>query len=158
MEQKSFFKFYIAGPLKFESTRMYLDKIEETLTRSGFSTWSPYKDAGILSNEDLKSPEKIKATLEKDIIAFRDCDGAIFLLDGYHIGTIFELGYAYCLAKNTKKDFILVGIYTTVRGKETLDSMIKFCFEDTGSIVTSLSELEELLIQIHKSQEGIKND
>jgi len=151
MEKKSSFTFYVAGPLKYESTRTYLDKIEEVLLRNGFSTWSPYKDAGILSNEDLKNPEKIKTVLEKDIAAFKDCNGAIFFLDGYHVGTIFELGYAYYLTKNAKKDFILIGLYTTIRGVENLDSMIKFCFEDTGSIVTSLSELEDLLLRINKS-------
>jgi nucleoside 2-deoxyribosyltransferase len=145
MEQRISLKFYIAGPLKFESTRIYLDKIEEILIKNGFGAWSPYKDAGILTGEDLKNPEKVKAVLEKDIIAFHECDGAIFLLDGYYVGTIFELGYAYYLAKNVRKSFILIGVYTTVRGKETLDSMIKFCFEDVGLIVTSLSELEEYL-------------
>jgi nucleoside 2-deoxyribosyltransferase len=145
MEQKAVLKFYIAGPLKFESTRKYLDAIEETARKSGFATWSPYKDAGILTNEDLKDPEKVKTVLEKDIEAFHECDGAIFLLDGYHVGTIFELGYAYYFAKNIKRDFILIGVYTTVRGKENLDSMIKFCFQDKGTVVTSLSELEELL-------------
>ncbi len=153
MKQSTFFKFYIAGPLKFESTRTYLDKIEEIVARNGFATWSPYKDAGILSSEDLKRPEKVKAVLEKDIAAFHECDGAIFLLDGYHVGTMFELGYAYYLARNIRKDFILIGIYTTVRGKESLDSMIKFCFQDVGLVVTSLSEVEEYLVKMRKEKE-----
>jgi nucleoside 2-deoxyribosyltransferase len=139
------FKFYLAGALKFESVRTYLEKIENILNKKGIAIWSPYKDAGILTNKDLKNPQKVKEVLEKDIVAFHECDGAIFLLDGYHVGTIFELGYAYYLAKNVKKDFILIGIYTTVRGKNSLDSMIKFCFEDKGIIITSLAELEEII-------------
>lgn len=150
-EENASFKFYIAGPLKFESTRIYLDKIEEIVKRYGFDTWSPYKNAGILSREDLKNPQKVKEVLEKDILAFEECDGAIFLLDGEHTGTIFELGYAYSIAKNKRKDFPLIGVYTTVRGKESLDSMIRFCLEEKGLVVTSLSELEKFLDNFRKT-------
>jgi len=151
MTENKILKFYIAGPLKFESARIYLDQIENILRKNGFDIWSPYKDAGILSNEDLKDVNKVKKVLERDIIAFHECDGAIFFLDGYHTGTIFELGYAYYFARNVKKDFILIGIYTTVRGKHSLDSMIKFCFEDKGVIVTSLSELEKVIVNIRNT-------
>ena len=149
--EKRKFKFFIAGPLKFESTRFYLDRIEEIARKNGFQTWSPYRDAGILSEEDLKNPQKIKEVLEKDIIAFDECNGAIFLLDGEHIGTIFELGYAYYIARNKRKDFLLIGVFSNIRGKEALDSMVKFCFEEKGVIVSSLSELENFLIKFKKT-------
>jgi nucleoside 2-deoxyribosyltransferase len=141
-------KFYIAGPLKFESTRMYLDQIENLVLELDFNTWTPYKDAGILTNKDLKNPEKVKKVLEQDIVAFQECDGAIFLLDGYHTGTIFELGYAYYFARNIRPEFILIGIYTTIRGQETLDSMVRFAFQDVkrGYLVTSLQELKKILL------------
>lgn len=138
-------KFYIAGALKYESTRRYLDEIEKIVKDCGYATWSPYKDAGILSNEDLKNPKKVREVLEKDVIAVHECDGAIFLIDGYYTGTIFELGYVYYYARNVKTDFILIGLYTTIRGKSTMDSMIKFCFEDRGIILSSLEELEKYL-------------
>ena len=141
-------KFYIAGALKYESTRKYLDEIERTTKECGFETWSPYKDAGILSNEDLKDPQKVKEVLEKDVIAVHECDGAIFLIDGYYTGTIFELGYVYYYTRNVNKDFILIGLYTTVRGKATMDSMIKFCFEDRGVVLSSLDELKEYLLKL----------
>jgi len=146
---KKKFRFYIAGPLKFESSRMFLDKIEEIVRKYGFDTWSPYKDAGLLSDKDLRDPQRVKEVLEKDIQAFDECDGAIFFLDGEHSGTIFELGYAYYIARK-KSDFPLIGVYTTIRGVEALDSMIRFCFEK-GRIVTSLSELEKVVADFKKN-------
>ena len=117
-KQRSTFKFYVAGALKFGSIRIYLDKIENILYKNGFATWSPYKDADVLSNEDLKDATKVKETSEKDIVAFHECDGAIFLLDGYHIGTAFELGYAYYLARNIKKTLSLLVFILPLEGKK----------------------------------------
>jgi 7-cyano-7-deazaguanine reductase len=95
--------------------------------------------------------------LEKDIIALDKCDGAIFLLDGEHTGTILELGYAYYIAKNKSEGYPLIGVYTSIRGKESLDSMVKFCLEEKGVVVTSLSELEKYLEDLKKNidPEGI---
>jgi hypothetical protein len=141
-------KVYVAGPLQFQSSRVYLERIEAILKRNGFDTWSPYKDSGFLTADDLSRPEVVARVLGANIAAFEECVGAVFLLDGCSTGTIFELGYAYCLAKNTRRDFVLIGLYSSLRGSEGLDPMVAYALGDVGIVVTSLADLEGKLTRI----------
>ena len=152
-------KIYIAGPLKFETTRIILDEIEKLCQDNGFDTWSPYKDAGLLSNDDLDNPKILGKVLDLDIRAFHECSGAIFLLDGLHSGTLFELGYAYYIARNISPNFLLIGLYTSIRKEKGLDSMVKFAFKSLSNayIVFSLKELASLLSDIKEKLSSVRD-
>jgi hypothetical protein len=145
MPRRYLSKLYIAGPLRFESNRSYLSAIEQVVLRSGFKTWMPHRDAGFLSEENLRMPQTLQGILGKDIAAFHECCGAVFLLDNHSAGTILEFGYAYCLKKEIRKDFIIVGLYSSMRGLSGLDPLLRYCLDDAGFIATSLEDLHQIL-------------
>jgi hypothetical protein len=142
---------YIASPLKFESNHAYLTQIESIARECGFECWMPHKDAGLLSDEDLRDAGRVRvrSVLLKDLDAFRICSGAVFVLDGCPAGTLMEAGYACHLKRSLRREFLLVGIYSSLRGLHGLDPMVQFCFQEFGELVTSLAELRGALLK-HK--------
>ena len=137
-------KFYLAGPLRFESNRLYLERVDAVFRSHGYETWLPHRDAGFITASQACDPELIAQVLRRNLAAFDDCDGVLFLLDGYQTGTILELGYALSLKRQHRVDLLLIGLYSDLRSTSSLDPMVAFCFEP-GNIVGSLLELEELI-------------
>src|SRR3989344_2388129 len=86
-------KIYIAGKLRTESEKEFLEKIAELCEELGFETFLPHRDVGLA--EDINDVEKI---FRGDIIeGFKNVDLVVADLNGLHVGagTAWELGYAY---------------------------------------------------------------
>lgn len=141
-------KVYIGSALKVEAWRDYIDKIENLLKELGCETWNPYKDAGLLTPSVKKDPQKFEKILQMDLDAFHECDAALFILDEKHEGTILELGYVVCLKEKMGKDIEIIGLCTNIKGIELLDSMVRYCCQKYGRIVSTLDELKVVIKQI----------
>ncbi|MAH06996.1 hypothetical protein CMI38_01965 [Candidatus Pacearchaeota archaeon] len=106
-------KIYIAGKLRNDSEREFLEEVARLCEDSGFDTFLPHRDVGLA--KDVGDVNKI---FKGDILeGFRDVDIVIGVLDGLHVGagTAWELGYAY--AKGIK----CVGIKTDESVEEALE-------------------------------------
>jgi hypothetical protein len=141
-------KIYLGGPLKSEVWRAYISHIDNEISSLGITTWSPFKDAGLISSEDKNDPAKIREILQQDLDAFVDCDAALFLLDDHHAGTALELGYVFCLNKFKERKIFLIGLVTHLDGRGHVDSMSRFCCEEGGILVCSVEELKTLLLDL----------
>src|SRR3989344_6041306 len=108
-------KIYIAGKLRTESEKEFLEKIAELCEELGFETFLPHRDVGLAENID--DVEKI---FRGDILeGFKECKLVIALLDGLHIGTgtAWELGYAYA------RGIPIIGLKTDESIEDALEYM-----------------------------------
>lgn len=106
-------KVYIAGKLRSEEERDFLEKVESLCVKLGLETFLPHRDVGLA--KDIGDVEKI---FEGDIInGFKNCDLVVAVLDGLHVGagTAWELGYAYA------KGIPAIGIKTDESVEEALE-------------------------------------
>ncbi|MEQ8676576.1 MAG: nucleoside 2-deoxyribosyltransferase [Aggregatilineales bacterium] len=91
-------KIYIAGPLFNSHERRYLEEIAETFETSGYPTFLPHRDAGLVDRLDETTRRTIFLA---DLKALDECDICIALLTGadHDSGTSVELGYMYAKGK-----------------------------------------------------------
>jgi len=138
-------KIYIAGKLRTESERKFLEKIDFICKEMGFETFLPHREIGLA--DSMKDVDRI---FKGDIIrGFKDCNLIIAILNGLHVGagTAWELGYAY--AKGIKS----IGIKTdesVEAGLEYLSAIIIGSTKIVGSI-------EELIKELEKFKENSRN-
>jgi nucleoside 2-deoxyribosyltransferase len=89
---------YIAGPLFNTHERWYLDHIADLLEKTGYQTFLPHRDAGLLGQVTL---ERRSTLFFADLEALDRCDICVALLTGpdQDSGTSAELGYCYAKGK-----------------------------------------------------------
>ena len=129
-------KAYIAGKIRTESEREFLEKIEKIVKDSGFSTFLPHRDVGL-----AKGIKDVKKIFNGDIIAgFKDCKLIIAVLDGLHVGagTAWELGYAYA------NKIPAIGIKTDESVEDALEELSAILIASMP-IVSSIEQLKEKL-------------
>ena len=99
-------KVYIAGPLFNDMERERNLKIDAIIRNTGFDTYLPQRDGGVVAQmketallDEFDNIEK--KIFELDIKQLKKCDYMLFLLDGAVLddGSCFELGYMYSLGK-----------------------------------------------------------
>ena len=142
-------KIYVAGDLRSEPIRRYIDKLAYLLTEKGHRCLVPHRDVpipgnigpqrGLLRRGQHKTLGRL--VLEEDLRLLKECEAAVFVLDGLCWGTSVELGYALALKNRKGQKLQIVGVYTDPRGIDWLD-MIRHNACDT--VVTSLNEVAEL--------------
>ncbi len=126
-------KIYIAGKLRDDSEREFLEKIDLLCKSLGFKTFLPHRDVGLANGI-----EDVDRIFKGDIIdGFKDIDLLIAILDGLHVGagTSWEMGYAYA------KKIPVIGIKTDEPVSEALEYLSAILI-GSAEIVSSLEELE----------------
>src|SRR3989344_2832450 len=116
-------KAYIAGKLRNESEKEYLEKIAKMCENIGFETFLPHRNVGI-----AKNIEDVDRIFRGDIInGFKSCDLVVAVLDGLHVGagTAWELGYAYA------KKVPIIGIKTDEPVEEALEYLSAIIISST---------------------------
>lgn len=135
---------YIAGPLYNEKEREFLEEINSVCRAFGMSTYLPYQDGGLLTQDNS---DEVFLT---DIKALNKADIVVANLNGVDVdsGSAFELGYAF--AKEKK----LFGLHTDFRTFSSTSEvnlmMLKSCV-----ICHSLQELDTALGEYYKSEVDI---
>ena len=136
-------KVYIAGKIRSESKREFLEEIDAMCKSLGFDSFLPHRDVGI-----AKSVDDVQKIFEGDIIkGFRDVDIVVAALDGLHVGagTAWEIGYAYA------KGIPCIGIKTDERVKDAFEYLSAILI-GSMQIVESLPELKERLGEFRESK------
>ena len=89
---------YIAGPLFNSADRSYLEHIANVLEKTGFKTFLPHRDVGII--QQLTSEERARI-FYGDLRALEQYEICVALLTGpdHDSGTCAELGYCYAKGK-----------------------------------------------------------
>lgn len=86
-------KVYIAGKIRDEHERKFLEEIDALCRELGFETFLPHRDVGLAHDAT-----DVRRIFDGDIkMGFEDVDLVVASLEGLHIGagTAWELGYAY---------------------------------------------------------------
>jgi len=129
-------RIYIAGKIRSESEREFLEEIDKLCKSLGFETFLPHRDVGF-----AKSIKNVKKIFEGDIKkGFKNVNLVVAVLDGLHVGagTAWELGYAYA------KRIPAIGIKTDESVEDALEYLSAILI-GSMEIVTSLNELEKKL-------------
>ncbi len=129
-------KIYIAGKIRSENEREFLEEIDKLCRKLGFDTFLPHRDVGL-----AKGIRDVKKIFEGDIAqGFKDVELVVAVLDGLHVGagTAWELGYAY--AKGIKA----IGIKTDESVEDGLEYLSAILI-GSMEIVSSMDELEKEL-------------
>lgn len=132
-------KVYVAGKVRSESEREFLEEIDSLCQSVGFETFLPHRDVGLA--EDIEDVDKI---FEGDIKeGFENVDLVIAVLEGLHVGagTAWELGYAYA------RGIPSIGIKTDEPVSEALEYLSAILI-GSMEIVTSKEELKSRLEKI----------
>jgi nucleoside 2-deoxyribosyltransferase len=140
-------KVYIAGKIRNEQEREYLEEIDSICRSVGFDTFLPHRDVGLA--KDIRDVYRI---FEGDIKrGFKKVGLVVAVLDGLHVGagTAWELGYAYAKripAIGIKTDepvsdaleylsAILIGSMEIVSSKEQLKIRLKDFIDHSNQVV-----------------------
>lgn len=132
-------KVYIAGKLRTESEREFVEKIDYLCKELGFDTFLPHRDVGLANGM-----KDVKNVFKGDIIdGFKDVNLVVAILDGLHVGagTAWELGYAYA------KGIPAIGIKTDESAEEALEYLSAILI-GSMEIVSSIEELKKRLKRI----------
>lgn len=155
-------KIYIASPLGFsESTRSFMDKIDESLTNIGFDVINPWKLAETNEFETIKQISDEKERIQKfkqlnfeigerNEKAINESEILLAILDGVDVdsGTSAEIGYASAIGKRIiayRNDFRMAG--------ENEGSLVNiqveyWIYKSKGEILRDFDDLLEYLKNI----------
>ncbi|NCO11503.1 hypothetical protein CO038_04690 [Candidatus Pacearchaeota archaeon CG_4_9_14_0_2_um_filter_39_13] len=132
-------KAYIAGKIRSENERQFLEKIDQVCKGIGLETFLPHRDVGL-----AKGMYDVERIFEGDIKkGFKDIDLVVAVLDGLHVGagTAWELGYAYA------KGIPCVGIKTDESAEDGLE-YLSAIIVGSMPIVRSIEELKEKIKEL----------
>src|SRR3989338_10015260 len=129
-------KVYIAGKIRREIEKAFLEEIASLCEGLGFETFLPHRGVGLASGID-----DVERIFEGDIKkGFEDVDLVVAVLDGLHVGagTAWELGYAYA------KGIPAIGIKRDEKVEDALEELSAILI-GSMEIVDSVEELNEKL-------------
>lgn len=136
-------KVYIAGKLRTELEKEFLEKIATLCEELGFETFLPHRDVGL-----AHSIKDVPRIFREDILeGFRNIDLVIAYLNGLHVGagTAWELGYAYA------KGIPRIGIKTDESVEEGLEYLSAILI-GSMEIADSLESLQKKLEKFKKTK------
>ena len=134
-------RIYIAGKLRSDEEREFLEEVTKLCENLGFETFLPHRDVGL-----AKGIKDIKRIFHGDIIeGFKDIDLIVADLNGLHIGagTSWELGYAYA------NGIPAVGIKTDEPIPDAIDTL-SVILMGSMKIFPSLEDLKKELIKFKR--------
>jgi len=137
-EQLSSTEIYLVGHFLSEPMRYWVDAITQVLEAKGFSVFSPYRDAGLLTSQSTDEEKRI--CFENDVKALDRADFVVALLDGLgRGGTSWEIGYAYARGKP------IFGILTDT-GLPLSNMMMMSCKTIDNSLVQFINHIMEYIM------------
>lgn len=83
-------KVYLAGPFFTLGQLWVVNQARQALLQMGVRVFSPYHDVGHGSADEV---------VEKDLVALRECDLVLAIVDGLDAGTLYEIGYARAIER-----------------------------------------------------------
>jgi nucleoside 2-deoxyribosyltransferase len=103
-----------------------MEEIASELESAKFRVFLPHRDAGLVAENEVRGLAARKKTFTKvfsrDLAELEKATCLVCLLDGLSFGTSLELGYA-CALRKSRKHMRVVGLYTDLRGLDSLDLM-----------------------------------
>lgn len=135
-------KVYIAGKVRTETERDFLEEIDRICKSVGFETFLPHRDVGLANGID-----DVERIFEGDIKeGFREVSLVVAVLDGLHVGagTAWELGYAYA------KGIPAIGIKTDEPVSEALEYLSAILI-GSMEIVSTKEELKNRVEEFGQS-------
>ncbi len=153
---------YFAAPLFNKAEQAFNLNLTEKLEDVGFAIFLPQRD-GIESSKPPFSEMAIEElrqsifTIDRDKVL--EADIFLFVLDGRvpDDGACVELGIAYCQKHLLKRDKLIIGLHTDMRGAfafldTKLNPIILGAFdeilEDENSLITAIKNYEQSLSDV----------
>ncbi len=132
---------YVAEPLFTPGERKYAEEIDRILSKAGFKTYLPHRDAGLFERGKSSS----RTFFEHDLRLLKECDFVFAILNGTDVdsGTAWEIGFAY--ANGAK----IYGILEDTR-KPNLDLLNPMIVNSIENIAQNKEELKKIIREIKK--------
>ena len=132
---------YVAEPLFTPGERKYAEEIDRILSKAGFKTYLPHRDAGLFERGKSSS----RTFFEHDLRLLKECDFVFAILNGTDVdsGTAWEIGYAY--ANGAK----IYGILEDTR-KPNLDLLNPMIVNSIENIAQNEEELKKIISEMKK--------
>jgi len=113
-------RIFLAGNVKSEATRRYLETLATKLEARGFEVFLPHRDGslpgktgsakGLLTRDDANRMGRF--VFEGNLQYITESDAVVALLDGLCWGTTLELGYSYAYKTLVKPTLKIIGVMT----------------------------------------------
>lgn len=152
---------YFAAPLFCQAEREFNLRLTNQLENQGFNVFLPQRDGIELLKppyNEMTSDELCQAIFELDRDKILDADIFFIVLDGQvpDEGACVELGIAFSQKHLLKKDKLLIGLHTDVRGTYSnmgskLNAMIVGALD---FVVNDVNELLAMLTQYRNTKVG----
>lgn len=156
-------RIYFAGPLFCRSEQAFNSKLAGKLEGLGFTVFLPQRD-GVEGAKPLYTEmamEEVKELRQTIFAVDRDevlkADIFLFILDGRvpDDGACVELGIAYTQKFLLKRDKLIIGLHTDMRGafaflNTKLNPMISGCFDDIVENENALLAVLEKYQQVNQ--------
>jgi nucleoside 2-deoxyribosyltransferase len=113
-------RIFLAGNVKSEAARRYLETLATNLEAHGFVVFLPHRDGslpgktgsekGLLTRDDANRMGRF--VFEGNLRYIAESDIVVAVLDGMCWGTTLELGYSYAYKTLVKPTLRIIGVYT----------------------------------------------
>jgi|SRR5688572_5137936 len=132
---------YVAGALFTPGERRTLEEIVLLCEQTGWKTYLPHRDGGILQPDRSNSAEVFKADLD----ALDRCSAVVAVLEAeVDSGTAWEMGYAF---RSGKKVFVLCEDFRVQSGATKLNPMLT----ESSQLFGNRASLRNALISLKES-------
>lgn len=146
---------YFAGPWFTKAQAEREERVKAKLRELGFDVHSPKEDSNITGT--FADPKVRQATFDSNVSHIDDVDIVFALMDGKHAicdeedtngrpinaidtGTLFEVGYAYCLRKQ-RKTYPIIIYYTETIAEGKFNLMLA---QSCDMLITKFEDLDKL--------------
>jgi len=135
-------KVFLATPLFNEAEREFNSEIAKKLREKGFEVWLA-QEAPFIQQGTHKEKKMI---YEGDILALKECDMVVTVLDGMEVdsGVAYEMGYAKALGKP------IIGLKTDYRTFSKMEKVNLMLEVLLIKICKSVDEIIDLLLGMKK--------
>jgi nucleoside 2-deoxyribosyltransferase len=135
-------KVFLATPLFNEAEREFNSEIAKKLREKGFEVWLA-QEAPFIQQGTHKEKKMI---YEGDILALKECDMVVTVLDGMEVdsGVAYEMGYAKALGKP------IIGLKTDYRTFSKMEKVNLMLEVSLIKICKSVDEIIDLLLGMKK--------
>lgn len=127
---------YIAGPLFDEGERWWIETMDELVSKSGFRTFLPHRDA------PQKTEHNAREIYLKDKTMIDECALIIANLNGIATddGTAWELGYAFAKGKHS------IGYFSDWRSRFPHEKVNLMIEQSLNALVGDLDQLQAEIV------------
>lgn len=88
---------YLAGPFFTEAQKQVVRKVESLLGVYGIPFFSPMHEGVLVDMDPVQKAMALDRIFAKNVEELDACSAVVAIVDGRDTGTVWELGYSYCL-------------------------------------------------------------